>query len=348
MKIGKRTVGPGEPIYVIAELSANHGQDYDRAVKLVEAAKQSGADAVKVQTYSAETMTLDNAAPLFRIGGGTPWDGKRLFDLYREASMPWEWTPKLKSLAEGMGLDFFSTAYDPSAVAFLETLKVAAHKIASFELVDHALIEAMARTGKPLFLSTGMASLSEIEEAVGVARRSGAKQIALLKCTSAYPASAPDMHLSTIGDLTTRFQVPVGLSDHSLGLTVPVAAVAAGACFIEKHLTLRRSDGGPDAAFSLEPVEFKAMSDAVREAKSAMGNIHYGPTRQEEKSLAFRRSLFVVKPLRAGEKFTGQNVRSIRPALGLAPKFLPEVLGKTATANLEAGTPLAWEHVKKP
>jgi pseudaminic acid synthase len=343
LEIDGRVVGPGYPVYIVAEMSANHNRDFDQAVKILEAARDAGADAVKLQTYTADTLTINSAESCFRICGGTPWDGRTLYALYQEACMPWEWQPRLKALAEEMGLGFFSTAFDPTAVDFLERLEVPVHKVASFELVDLGLIAKMAATGKPLILSTGMATLGEIEEAVQTARNAGASQIALLKCTSAYPAPPEDMNLRTIPHLSQAFQVPVGLSDHTLGIAVPVAAVALGACLVEKHFTLSRALPGPDSAFSLEPGEFQAMVEAIRMAEKAMGGIKYGLSPQEARSRVFRRSLFVVEDMEAGEIFQESNVRSIRPGGGLAPRHLPEILGRRAGQKIARGTPLTWD-----
>ncbi|MGH9668964.1 MAG: pseudaminic acid synthase [Terriglobales bacterium] len=347
MRMGSREVGLGCPVYVVAEMSANHNRDFEQALRLVRAAKEAGADALKLQTYTPETITIRSELEHFRIGGRTLWDGRTLYDLYAEACMPWEWQPKLKDEADRLGLDLFSSAFDPTAVDFLETMGVPAHKVASFELVDLPLIEKMARTGKPLILSTGMATLEEIEEALAAARNAGAAQIALLKCTSAYPSPPEEMNLRTIPDLAARFQVPVGLSDHTLGISVPAAAVALGACIIEKHFTLSRSVPGPDSSFSLEPGEFAAMVEAVRSAQRAAGAVHYGVSAQEAKSRAFRRSLFVVEDVKAGEKFTEKNVRSIRPANGLHTRHLREVLDRTATRDIARGTPLSWDMVSR-
>ena len=341
--INGRQIGPGHPVYVIAEMSANHNGDYDQAVALVHAAKEAGADAVKLQTYTPDTMTLDSDAPIFGIGPGTLWAGRNLYDLYGEAMTPWEWQPRLKVVADEIGLDLFSSPFDATAVDFLETMDVPAYKIASFELGDLALIRRAARTGKPLIISTGMGSLEEIEDAVGAARDAGAAGLALLKCTSAYPAPPNEMHLRTIPDLARRFGVPVGLSDHTLDAAVPVAAVALGACLIEKHFTLSRSAPGPDSAFSLEPHEFEDMVKAVRTAEQALGEVRYGASEQEARSRVFRRSLFVVRDVRAGEAFTEENVRAIRPGDGLAPKYLPDVLGRRAGKDVLRGTPLSWE-----
>jgi len=343
--INGREIGASCPVYVIAELSANHGHSFDQAVAIIHAAKAAGADAVKVQTYTPETITINSENSYFRVGGGTLWDGRNLYDLYREAYTPWEWQPQLKKIANAVGLDFFSSAFDPSAVEFLETLDVPAHKVSSFELVDIPLIQKMAATGKPLIMSTGMATLDEISEAVQAARAAGALEIALLKCTSAYPATPEEMHLRTIPELASRFGVPAGLSDHTLGIAVPVAAAALGACIIEKHLTLSRAAGGPDAAFSLQPEEFKAMVDAVRVAEKSLGEVRFGTGARE--ATRFRRSLFVVEDVRRGDTFTPANIRSIRPADGLHTRHLPEVLGQKAACDIERGTPLRWELVHK-
>jgi N-acetylneuraminate synthase len=346
INIGERTIGSGLPTYLIAELSANHSQEFARAVRIVHAAKDAGADAIKLQTYTPDTITLRSDREYFRIKGGTLWDGRTLHDLYAEASTPWEWHPRLQKVAAELGLDFFSSPFDESAVDFLETLKVPAYKVASPEIVDLPLIERVARTGKPVIMSTGMATREEIQEGLEAARRAGAKEIALLKCTSAYPSPPEEMNLRTIPELGRVFGVPVGLSDHSAGIAVPVAAVALGACIIEKHLTLSRSNPGPDSAFSLEPEEFKAMVDAVRVAEKALRRAQIGPVAKEEASRVFRRSLFVVEDMKTGETFTKRNVRSIRPSDGLHTRHLGEVLGKRCARDVERGTPLAWDLVK--
>jgi pseudaminic acid synthase len=343
--IAGRRIGPGFRIYIVAELSANHNQSFDQAVRILHAAKDAGADAVKLQTYTADTITLRSDKECFRIAGGTLWDGRILHDLYQEAFTPWEWQPKLKDMADDLGMHLFSSAFDNSAVDFLEQMNVPAHKVASFELVDIGLIQKMARTGKPLIMSTGMASEDEISEAVEAARGAGATQIALLECTSAYPAPPEEANLLTIPELARRFDCPVGLSDHTMGIAVPVAAVALGACIIEKHLCLRRADGGPDGAFSLEPQEFKAMVEAVHTAEIALGSVQFGCGPREANSRKFRRSLFVVEDIKKGELFTKQNVRSIRPSDGLHPRYFNEVLGKRAACDVERGTPLSWSLV---
>jgi pseudaminic acid synthase len=346
IQIGSHKIGPGNPVYVVAELSANHNQDFDQAARIIHAAKDAGADAVKLQTYTPDTITIRSDQDIFRINGGMLWDGRSLHELYAEACTPWEWQPRLKSVANDLGLDLFSSAFDSTAIDFLEGMNVPAHKVASFELVDISLIEKMARTGKPLIMSTGMATLNEIQEAVQVARNAGASEIILLKCTSAYPATADEMNLRTITELANQFSVPAGLSDHSMGIAVPVAAVALGACLVEKHLTISRSHNGPDSAFSLEPDEFKAMVEAVRVAERALGEVQFGAGTREVQSRAFRRSLFVVEDIKVGEEFTESNVRSIRPSNGLHTRHLPAVLGKRAACDIDRGTPLRWELVR--
>lgn len=348
IRIGEHLIGPGQPVFVVAELSGNHGQSFDAAVKLVHLAKDAGADAIKLQTYTADTITIPSGEEWFRIEGGTLWDGRTLHDLYQESFTPWEWQPKLQAIARELGLQLFASAFDPTAVDFLERMGVPAHKIASPDLLDILLIEKMARTGKPLILSTGMASLAEIEEAVTAARRAGAAEICLLKCTSSYPAQPQHANLRTLADLAARFEVPVGFSDHTLGCGTAIAAVALGACIIEKHFTASRLAPGPDSAFSAEPDEFRAMVSAIRTAERSLGAIHYGPTSSELGMLKFRRSLFIVADVKAGETFTEKNVRSIRPAHGLHPRHLLEVLGRQATRDVRSGTPLQWDMIVGP
>jgi pseudaminic acid synthase len=344
LTIGDRTIGPGQPVYIVAEMSANHNQDFERAVRILHAAKEAGADAAKLQTYTPDTLTIDSGRDHFRIGG-TIWEGRALYDLYGEAYTPWDWQPKLKAIADDLDLDLFSTPFDCTAVEFLEEMGVPAYKVASFEIVDLPLIRRIAQTGKPIIMSTGMATLAEIDEAVCTARAAGAAQIALLKCTSAYPAPPEEMNLRTIPHLAQAFGLPVGLSDHTLGIAVPVAAVALGACLVEKHFTLSRDLPGPDSAFSLEPHEFKAMVGAIRIAEKAVGKVKYEVTRQEAASRVFRRSLFVVQDVKAGEVFTADNVRSIRPGHGLHTRYLDQVLGRRAARDIERGTPLSWDLV---
>ncbi len=343
ISINGRCIGNDFPVYIIAELSANHNQNFDRAVKLVHAAKEVGADAVKLQTYTPDTLTIDCDNDYFKIGKGTIWEGKNLYELYCEAYTPWEWQPKLMKISNDLGMDLFSTPFDYTAVDFLENMDVPAYKIASFELVDIPLLRKIAQTGKPIIMSTGMATLAEIDEAVSVIREAGGKQLALLKCTSAYPAPPNEMNLRTIPHLAEAFGVTTGLSDHTLGIAVPVAAVALGACIIEKHFTLSRQDPGPDSAFSLEPHEFKEMVDAIRIADKALGKVSYEITEKQKESRVFRRSLFVVKDVKKGEEFTEENVRSIRPGHGLHTRYFDQVAGRKAKDFIIKGTPLDWD-----
>lgn len=341
--IGSREIGPGHPTYVVAEMSGNHNKSLERALELLNAAKRAGADAVKMQTYTPDTITMRSDAPAFRVESGGLWAGRTLYDLYQEAYMPWDWQPRLVAEARRIGIEIFSSPFDDTAIDFLETLDVHAYKIASFELIDHGLIERAARTRKPLIMSTGMASMSEIESAVEVARRAGNDQLVLLKATSGYPADPKDMNLATIPHLAAAFDLPVGLSDHTRGIAVPVAAVALGATVVEKHYTLRRADGGPDAEFSLEPDELKQMIDAIRVTERAVGRVHYGVTKDEARMAPLRRSLFVVQDVAAGEPFTRDNVRSIRPGIGLAPTHLADVIGRCASRDIRKGTPFSWD-----
>jgi pseudaminic acid synthase len=345
--IGNRRVGDGEPCYIVAELSANHKQSFERAVEIIQAASAAGADAIKLQTYTPDTLTIDCTREWFKIPDSSLWAGKTLYDLYGEAFTPWEWHPQLQDIALSLGLDFFSTPFDAAAVEFLEQLHVPAYKVASFEIVDPVLLETIAKTGKPVIMSTGMASLSEIEQAVSILRRYGSQNIALLKCTSAYPAPPTTVNLRTIPHLRVTFDTVVGLSDHTLGSGVAVGAVALGASVIEKHFTLSRSDGTLDAAFSMEPTEFAEMVRSVRQVEQALGHISYERSEEEKKNLCFRRSLFVVRDVRAGERLTEENVRSIRPGYGLPPSNLKEVVGKNAARDIERGTPLAWDLIAK-
>ncbi len=345
LMIGERQIGNEAQVYIVAEMSANHNQDFEQAVRILHAAKEAGADAVKLQTYTPDTMTISCDNEHFQIGEGTIWEGRNLYDLYGEAYTPWDWQPKLKEITERLGLDLFSTPFDHTAVDFLEQMDIPAYKIASFEIVDLPLLRRVAQTGKPIIMSTGMATLAEIDEAVRTVREAGCEQLALLKCTSAYPAPPEEMNLRTIPHLAQAFGVPVGLSDHTLGIAVPVAAVALGACIVEKHFTLSRDVPGPDSAFSLEPHEFKAMVEAIRVAEKALGEVRYEVTEREAASRVFRRSLFVVRDVKAGEVFTEENVRSIRPGYGLHTRYLDEVLGRRAARDIERGTPLRWKLV---
>jgi pseudaminic acid synthase len=326
---------------IIAEISANHGQDLDRAIRLIRSAKRCGVDVVKFQTYTPDTLTMDHRGACFTIRH-PKWGGQTLYELYRQAYTPWRWFKRLKGIADREGLGFFSTAFDPSSVDFLEDLGVSTHKIASFELVDIPLIEYMAATGKPLIMSTGMASRKEIGRAMSAARSHGAGEITLLKCVSSYPAVPEEMNLRTIPDMGRRFGCPVGLSDHSLSSAVPVAAVALGASVIEKHFTLSRTIKTPDSFFSLEPAEMERLVQDVRNAEKALGAVSYALTGGERKNSIFRRSLFVVKDIEKGERITGEHIRSIRPAHGIEPRFTKSVIGKVARRKLRRGTPLAF------
>jgi pseudaminic acid synthase len=346
IELSDRKIGDNHPVFIIAELSANHQQKFELAVETVKAIKKAGADAVKLQTYTPDTITIDSDNQYFQINQGTIWDGKTFYKLYREAYTPWEWQPELKNIAEDLGLICFSSPFDRTAVDFLEGMDVPAYKVASFEITDIPLIEYIASKGKPVIISTGIAKFDDISEAFSTCKKTGNEQIALLKCTSAYPAPLEDVNLLTIPDLAEKFSTVVGLSDHTPGISVPVAAVALGAKIIEKHFILDRKIGGPDAAFSLEPHEFSAMVQAVREAEKAMGKVSYELTEKMKKSREFARSLFVVQDIKAGEPFTEANVRSIRPGYGLHPRHLKDVLGRKAKCDLSRGTPLAWDMVK--
>ncbi len=341
--VGDRRIGPGSPVYIIAEMSANHQHDFEQAVAIIHAAKESGADAVKLQTYSPDTMTIDCDAESFLIPEGNTWSGRTLYDLYKEAYTPWDWQPKLKDVADQIGIDLFSTAFDPSSVDFLEEMHVPIHKIASFELVDLALIRKAAETGKPLLMSTGLASLSEIEEAVATARQHGSGEILLFQCTSSYPAEPTDANLRTIPHLREMFGAPTGLSDHTMGTAVSLASVALGACMIEKHFKLSNETGGPDAAFSITPQVLRELVDGVRMVEKAMGDVDYTVTAKEMDNRCFRRSLFVVEDVSAGTPFTEENVRSIRPGYGLPSKHLGDVIGKQAARDVQRGEPMGWD-----
>ncbi|RKT32217.1 N-acetylneuraminate synthase [Roseovarius halotolerans] len=339
--IANRPIGPGHPSFIIAELSANHNHDLARAKRIVEAAADAGADAIKLQTYTADTLTFDSDSAEFRVDG-TIWEGKTLYQLYQEASLPWAWHKPLMDHARNLGLLAFSTPFDATAIEFLESLDVPAYKIASSELVDIPLIRRVAGLGKPMIISTGMGTLSEIDEAVQTARAAGCDQIILLKCTAAYPAPIDEANLATLPHMAQLFGTVVGLSDHTPGSIAPVAATVLGGCVIEKHLTLSRADGGPDSAFSMEPQEFAAMVADVRAAERAIGQIRYEPTTQEMRSRDFRRSLFAVRDIPAGTPFTPENLRSIRPATGLHTRHYDSLLQSRASTHIKAGTPLSW------
>lgn len=341
--IDGNSVGPGERPWVVAELSANHLGDLERAFAIMEAAAAAGASAIKLQTYTADTITIEHDGPGFRVEGGL-WDGRTLHDLYQEAHTPWAWHKALFDKGRELGITVFSAPFDPTAVDLLESLGCPAYKIASFEAVDLPLIERVARTGKPVIISTGIVDRGEISEAVAAARNAGCEELALLHCVSAYPAPPAQSHVRTIPALADAFGVPVGLSDHTPGTVVSVAAVALGATIIEKHLALARADGGPDGAFSLEPKEFTELVRDCHTAAEALGE-PYGPRESTATSRIFRRSLYVVADTAAGDRFTENNVRSIRPGWGLAPKYLGEILGRRAAHDLSRGTPLEWEMI---
>jgi N-acetylneuraminate synthase len=344
IEIAGRRIGPGHPPFVICELSGNHNGSLDRALTMIDAAADTGCDAIKLQTYTADTLTLDCDGPGFRIESG-PWAGRTLHDLYAEAFTPYEWHGALFERARRRGVTLFSTPFDESAVALLEGLGAPAYKIASFEAIDLPLIARVARCGKPMIISTGLASLAEMEEALATARTSGAAGVALLHCVSSYPAPIEEANVRTVPDLARRFGVVAGLSDHTPGAAASVAAVALGAAIIEKHFTLTRADGGPDAAFSLEPAEFAALVRDCKAAWSALGSATYDELGSERAAAGHRRSLYVAAPVKAGEPLTAANVRSVRPGYGLAPKHLPVVLGRRAARDLQFGEPLDWSMV---
>lgn len=346
-KIGHREIGPQHAPFVIAEMSGNHNQSLDRALAMVDAAAKMGVDALKIQTYTADTMTLDiETGEFFIDDSNSLWQGASLYSLYQKAYTPWEWHEAIFNRCKEQGILGFSSPFDASAVDFLESLDVPAYKIASFEIVDLPLIAKVAATGKPVIMSTGMATLEEIEEAVEAAKTAGCEQIALLKCTSNYPTNPKDSHLRTIPYLKERFQVEVGLSDHTLGVAAAVTSVALGATIIEKHFTLSRAEGGVDADFSLEPHEFKTLVDEVNVAHQALGQVRLGPTESEMPSLNHRRSLYVTQDIEAGEVLTENNIRAIRPGLGLLPKHYNTVLGKKACSPISRGTPLDWHLIE--
>ncbi len=340
--INNRKISSRDPVYIIAEMSANHNQNYDKAVKIINAAKKAGADAIKVQTYTPDTITLNCNNDYFKIKHGI-WKGKNLYQLYKEAFTPWEWQPKLKKIANTLDMDFFSTPFDPSAVDFLEAMDVLAYKIASFELVDIPLLKKIARTGKPVILSTGMATLSEIDEAVHILNENGCHQIALLKCTSAYPAPYEEINLKTIPHLSETFNTPAGLSDHTIGSAITIAAVTLGACIIEKHFCISRKDEGPDSQFSMETHEFKQMVTDIRSVEQALGHVNYTVTKKEKDNRVFRKSLFAVSNIKQGGMLTHQNIRSIRPGNGMHPRYFEKIQNKRAKNNIKKGTPLSWE-----
>lgn len=343
IRIGSQIISDSSPTFIIAEMSANHLMDFDRAVAVMRAAKEAGADAIKIQTYTADTITLDCEDPCFQITQGTIWDGTTLHKLYETAYTPWEWQPKLKKLAEEMGLVFFSSPFDFSAVDFLEEMEVPAYKIASFEINDIPLIRKIARLGKPMIFATGVARLADIELALGTCKEEGNEEVILLKCTSSYPAPYEDINLRTIPSMAQTFDCITGLSDHSMGHAVADAAVALGAKVVEKHLTLSRADGGADAAFSMEPEEFHIMVENIRKIEKALGTVTYELTEKQEREREHSRSLFVAQDMKAGDVFTPENLRSVRPACGLHTMYYEELLGKKITRDAKLGTPMSWD-----
>ena len=345
IKIGNRYVGEGERTFLVAEVSANHLQDYGRAEAIIRAAKEAGADAVKLQTYTPDTITLDCDNDYFQITQGTIWDGTTLHKLYEEAYTPWEWQPKLMELANGLGMECFSSPFDATAVDFMREMDMPAYKVASFEINDIPLIRRIARIGKPIIFATGIAYLEDIERALAVCKEEGNEQVILLKCTSTYPSPYEDMNLKVIPHMAETFDCLAGLSDHSMGTAVAVAGVALGAKMVEKHLTLSRADGGPDAAFSMEPEEFRKMAEEIRIVEKALGRVTYELTEKQKKSREDGRSLFVVEDIGKGEIFTEENVRSIRPAFGMHTMYYDEVIGKKARVDIAKGPPLDWKYI---
>lgn len=344
--IEERKIGPQFPPYIIAELSANHNGDMKRALQILEMAKRSGADAIKIQTYTQDTLTIDCDKPEFKIKGGI-WDGRTLYDLYTEAHMPWEWHKPLFEKAKELGITIFSSPFDFTAVEMLEKLGAPAYKIASFEAIDLPLIEYVAKTGKPMIISTGMANKKEIQEAVEAAKNAGCRELVVLHCVSGYPASAEDYNLATIPDMAKHFGILTGLSDHTIDNTTAITSVALGACIIEKHVTLDRNGGGPDDSFSLEEPELTQLCADSKIAWQAVGKVNYQRKKSEEGNMVFRRSLYAVKDIAEGEKFTPENVKSIRPGYGLQPKYLNQIIGCQSVENIKAGTPMSFELINK-
>lgn len=343
MKIGNITIGENHPPFIIAEMSGNHNQSLDRALEIVEAAAKAGANAIKLQTYTADTMTFPGAYTI--DDKNSLWKGKELYELYKEAYTPWEWHKPIFDKAKDFGLLAFSSPFDESAVDFLESLNVPCYKIASFENTDWPLLQKVATTGKPVIMSTGVANLSDIDESVRVLRKSGCNDLVLLKCTSTYPATPENSNLLTIPHLKQMFRCEIGLSDHTMGIGAAIASVAFGASVIEKHFTLRRADGGVDSAFSIEPQELKSLVIESERAFRSIGTVKYGVSESEEKSLQFKRSLFAVKDINEGDTFTRDNIRVIRPGTGIQPKFYEVILGRKSSFALKAGTPLTWDMV---
>lgn len=346
VKIKNRIIGDGYPTYIIAEMSANHAGSIERAKEIIHAAKDAGADCIKIQTYTPDTLTIDCHNEYFQVKNGT-WEGENLYSLYGKAYTPWEWQKELKEEADRIGIDFFSTPFDKTAVDFLEEIGSEFYKIASFEMIDLPLIEYVASKGKPIIMSTGMATLEEIKEAVETVKSMGNNQLILLKCSSAYPAISEDMHLATIKDMKEKFKIPIGLSDHSMGSLGAVVAVSLGGNVIEKHFCLSREIENPDASFSMTPSEFKKMVQDIRNAEKALGIPSYGVSKQEENSMVFRRSIFVTKDVKKGEVFTEENTRIIRPGYGIKPKYYKDILGNRAAKDVKLGTPFQFNLLEK-
>ena len=338
-------ISEDSPTFIIAEMSANHNMDFGRAVDIIKAAKAAGADAVKIQTYTADTITLDCDDDCFQITQGTLWDGTTLHKLYQTAYTPWDWQPKLKKIAEDLGLTFFSSPFDLTSIDFLEEMDIPVYKVASFEITDIPFIKKIAKTGKPIIMSTGIAYMADIELALRTCKEAGNEKVILLKCTSAYPAPYEDVNLKTIPSIKENFNCITGLSDHTMGSAVAVAAAALGAKVVEKHLTLRRADGGPDSAFSMEPEEFKEMVDNIRNVEKALGRVTYELTDKQKAEREHSRSLFIAKDMKAGDVFTPENLRSVRPANGLHTRHYEELLGKKINKDARLGTPMSWELV---
>ncbi len=346
IRINNNEIGSGRT-YVIAEMSGNHNMDYNRAIDIIKEAKKAGADAIKVQTYTADTITLNCDNPYFQITQGTLWDGRTLHKLYEEAYTPWEWQPKLKKIADDLGMDFFSSPFDPTSVDFLEEMGVPAYKIASFEITDIPLIRKVARLGKPVIISTGIARLADIELAVNTCRQEGNENVILLKCCSEYPTPYEDINLRTMVSMADTFDCLTGLSDHTMGGAVACASVALGANIVEKHLTLRRADGGVDSAFSMEPEEFAQMVSDIRIVEKAIGKVTYDLSEKQLKEREHSRSLFISEDMKKGDVFTTENLRSVRPGFGLHTKYYEEILGKTVNKDVAMGTPMSWSLIKE-
>lgn len=343
---GVKLIGPGQPAFIIAEMSGNHNQDIKKAYKIIDAAVRAGADAVKMQTYTADTITIDCDNKYFQVKANDAWKGQTLYSLYKKACTPWEWQAKLKKYGESKGILVFSTPFDKTSVEFLEKMNVGLYKVASFEVVDIPLLKIIGKTKKPVIMSRGMATIEEIKLAIRTLKKNGCPQVAILHCISSYPAMSEQMNLAIIPDIAKRFKVIVGLSDHTLVQEVIIAAIALGSNIIEKHFTTSRAEGGPDASFSLEPDEFKNLVKSIRRTESALGKPFYGISKKESENVVFRKSLFAVQNIKKGEKFTKNNVRSIRPGYGLAPKYYEEIIGAEAKKNIGRGTPLSFSLIK--